>query len=51
MLEEKIKDVREKLNKSIADDEEYEIIYKLSVQLDKLIATYYKSAMICKNST
>lgn len=41
MLEEKIKNVREKLNKSIENDEKYEIIYKLSVELDKLIANYY----------
>lgn len=41
MLEEKIKNVREKLNKSIENDEKYEIIYKLSVELDELIANYY----------
>lgn len=33
--------VREKLNKSIANKEEYSKIYKLSVELDKLIAEYY----------
>lgn len=41
MLEEKIKNVREKLNKSIENDEKYEKIYKLSIELDKLIANYY----------
>lgn len=32
---------REKLNQSIANKEEYSKIYKLSVELDKLIADYY----------
>lgn len=41
MLEEKIKNVREKLNKSIENDEKYEKIYKLSIELDELIAIYY----------
>lgn len=36
-----INEVREKLNKSIANKEEYSKIYKLSVELDKLIADYY----------
>ena len=37
----KVKNLREKLNKSIADDEKYEIIYKLSIELDELITKYY----------
>ncbi len=41
MLEEKIKNAREKLNKSIENDEKYEKIYKLSIELDELIAIYY----------
>lgn len=41
MLEEEIKNLREKLNISIANDDKYEIIYKLSVELDELIAKYY----------
>lgn len=40
MLEEKIVETREKLNKSIEEGEKYEKIYKLSVELDKLIAEY-----------
>lgn len=36
-----INEVREKLNKSIANKEDYSKIYKLSVELDKLIADYY----------
>lgn len=41
MLEEEIKKLREKLNISIANDEKYEIIYNLSIQLDELITKYY----------
>lgn len=41
MLEEKIIDLREKLNKSIEDGEKYEKIYKISVELDDLVAKYY----------
>ena len=43
MLEEKIKILREKLNKSIEKDEEYKKIYKISVELDELIVKYYKT--------
>ena len=41
MLEEKIIDLREKLNKSIEDGEKYEKIYQISVELDELVAKYY----------
>lgn len=41
MVEEEIIKLREKLNNSISDDEEYEIIYKLSIELDELITKYY----------
>ena len=34
--------LREKLNNSIFKNEEYNVIYDLSVQLDKLIASYYE---------
>ncbi len=37
-----INTLREKLNKSIAEKEDYSKIYKLSVELDKLIASYYQ---------
>ena len=40
-MEEKIKKTREKLNKSIETEEKYEVIYKISVELDELIAKYY----------
>ena len=39
---EKINELREKLNKSIENNEEYSKIYDLSVQLDKLIEQYYQ---------
>ena len=41
MVEEEIIKLREKLNKSIVDDEKYEIIYQLSIELDELITKYY----------
>ena len=41
LLDDKIFMVRNKLNKSIADREDYDVIYKISVELDELIAQYY----------
>ena len=41
MIEEKIKNLREKLNNSRDNDENYETIYEYSVELDQLIAHYY----------
>lgn len=41
MLEEKIRKARERLNESIITEKSYEEIYKLSVELDELIAEYY----------
>ena len=45
MIEEEIVKLREKLNKSIAEDEKYEIIYQLSIELDELIAEYYRRSV------
>ena len=42
MLNDEICKLRDKLNKSIEDGEDYEEILKLSVELDELIAQYYK---------
>ena len=42
MINDEICVLRDKLNKSIEDGEDYEVIYKLSVELDELIAKYYK---------
>lgn len=41
MLNDQICELREKLNKSIEQGEDYEIIYKISVELDELIARHY----------
>jgi len=42
MLNEKICEVRDKLNKKIEEDADYEVIYNLSLELDELIAEYYR---------
>ena len=41
MLNDEICKLRDKLNESIISGEDYSIIYKLSVELDELIAKYY----------
>lgn len=43
MLNEKICKLREELNKSIQNGEDYEKIYTISVKLDKLIAKFYEN--------
>ena len=48
-LDDKISQVREKLNKCITDGENYSVIYKVSVELDELIAQYYARAAKIKN--
>lgn len=45
MLNDEICKLREKLNKSIEDGQDYEVIYKLSVELDELIAKYYEKSV------
>ena len=42
MLNDEICKLRDKLNNSIEQGEDYTIIYKLSIELDELIAKYYK---------
>ncbi len=42
MLDEEICKLRNKLNKSIEMGEDYAIIYQLSIELDELIAKYYR---------
>lgn len=42
MLNEAICKLRDKLNKSIEDGEDYSVVYKLSIELDELIAEFYK---------
>ena len=41
MLNDEICKLRDKLNKSIENGDDYEIIYKLSTELDELISKYY----------
>lgn len=43
MLDKQIEELKEKLNQSIEDGADFDTIYKLSTQLDKLIAKYYKN--------
>ena len=42
MINDEICNLREKLNKSIENGDDYSIIYELSVQLDELIAEFYR---------
>lgn len=41
MLNDKICKKREELNKSIEENKEYDEIYRISVELDELIAEFY----------
>ena len=41
MLNDEICKLRDKLNKSIEEGTDYKVIYKLSIELDELIASYY----------
>ncbi len=42
MLNDEICKLRERLNDSILNGEDYEKTYKISVELDQLIAEYYR---------
>ena len=44
MLNDEICNLRDKLNKSIEQEENYDVIYQLSIDLDELIAKYYKNS-------
>lgn len=44
MLNDEICKLRDKLNQSIVDGKDYSYIYKLSVELDELIAKYYQES-------
>ena len=48
MLNDEICILRDKLNKSIENGEDYSIIYQLSIELDELIAKYYRKAQKVK---
>ncbi|MCI8518699.1 MAG: aspartyl-phosphate phosphatase Spo0E family protein [Clostridia bacterium] len=42
MLNDEIRKKREELNKSIEENKNYDYIYRISVELDELIAKYYR---------
>lgn len=44
MLEEQIKQKRKELNKSIEKNNNYNDVYRLSVELDELITEFYKES-------
>ncbi len=46
MLNDEIRKKREELNKSIEENKDYSEIYKISVELDELIAAYYREKAI-----
>lgn len=48
MLNDEICKLRDRLNESITIGEDYKIIYKLSVELDELIAEYYRKLIKTK---
>lgn len=41
MIDEEILELRRKLNESIINEKDYNKTYKLSIELDELIAKYY----------
>jgi hypothetical protein len=45
MINDEICELRAKLNKSIENGDDYSIIYKLSVELDELIAKFYREKL------
>ncbi len=42
MINDEICKLRDKLNESIVTGQDYSIIYQLSIELDELIAKYYR---------
>ncbi len=45
MLNDEICKLREELNNSILTGQDYSVTYKLSIELDELIAEYYKEEL------
>lgn len=45
MLDQEILELRRKLNESVTKEKDYEKTYKLSVELDNLIAKYYSDKL------
>jgi len=50
MLNDEICKLRDELNKSIEQGDDYSVIYELSIELDELIAQYYKEMNNKKNN-
>jgi len=48
MLDDEICKLRDKLNESIVKGQDYSIIYQLSIELDELIAQYYRESIKTK---
>lgn len=48
MINDEICNKRDELNKSIENGDEYKKIYKLSIELDELIAKYYQQENVKK---
>lgn len=44
MINDEICKLREVLNKSIIEGKDYSVVYQISIELDELIAKYYKEA-------
>lgn len=51
MLNDEICELREKLNDSIIRGQDYSITYKLSIELDELIAKYYRKTQKAKENS
>lgn len=49
MLNDEICKLREKLNESIITGQDYMVTYKLSIELDELIAEYYRKSKNIEN--
>ena len=45
MLNDEICKLRDKLNNSIETGQDYSVTYKLSIELDELIAQFYKNKL------
>ena len=43
MLNDEICKLRDKLNESIVSGQDYSVVYQLSIELDELIAEYYRN--------
>ena len=45
MLDQEILELRRKLNESVTNDKDYKKTYRLSIELDELIAEYYNKKL------